>query len=92
MTGNPPFEFPARLTHVEAMSVLAGLRQAMAAGVRDVDLRALTEFDSAALAVLLAALRSCSDSTRPRFVNVPDKLSRLANLYGVEGLVFDGRG
>lgn len=79
---------PARLTHVEAMAELTRLREAMASGVRAIDLGALVEFDSAALAVLLAARRASSEAGLPRFINVPDKLSRLASLYGVEALVF----
>ncbi len=83
------FAFPARLTHPEAMGVLAALTAAMAAGCRRIDLGALSEFDSTALAVLLAARRAAQGQAQPVFLKVPDKLRRLASLYGLDGLVFD---
>lgn len=83
------FAFPARLTHPEAMSVLAALTGSLAAGHHRIDLSALCEFDSTALAVLLAARRAAQGDAQPVFLNVPDKLRRLASLYGLDGLVFD---
>ena len=73
------FSLPQRLTHAQATDVLSALSAALQGGVQCVDLSALTEFDSSALSVLLAARR----------VNAPDKLRKLASLYGVESLIFD---
>lgn len=89
MTATALFAVPHKLTHAEAMSVLARLRQALAAGSDTVDLRELSEFDSAALAVLLAARRASAQPGLPRFINIPDKLSKLASLYGVDVLLFE---
>ncbi len=88
MNPGTAYLFPARLTHAEAMRALDELKAALSSGVRVVDLSGLAEFDSSALAVLLAARRACTEEGVPRFVNVPDKLSRLAGLYGLESLVF----
>ena len=81
------FPFPAELTHVQAMQVLARLQAGDACECAVIDLAALRSFDSSALAVLLAARR------RPelgcQFVNVPPKLARLASLYGLDGVLFD---
>ena len=87
------YRMPARLTRVEAMGILAELEKAMASGTHSIDLRELSEFDSAALALLLAVRRSWAASgqaphDQPRFVNVPEKLEKLAQLYGVDSLVF----
>jgi ABC-type transporter Mla MlaB component len=83
------FSFPQRLTHAEAMGVLSELNAALQGGVQRLDLSALTEFDSSALSVLLAARRAGRDGMRARCVNAPDKLRKLAILYGVEPLIFD---
>ena len=83
------FSFPQRLTHAEAMDVLSALTDALRAGVQCLDLAALTEFDSSALSVLLAVRRARGNGTPLRCINAPDKLRKLANLYGVEPLVFD---
>lgn len=83
------FSLPQRLTHAEAMDVLSALSAALQGGVQCVDLSALTEFDSSALSVLLAARRARRDGSRLRCVNAPDKLRKLASLYGVESLIFD---
>ena len=82
------FAIPQRLTHTQAMSVLESLRSAIASGTTHIDLSALVEFDSAALSVLRAA-RRLQRTTPLRCVNAPDKLRKLANLYGVDSLIFD---
>lgn len=71
------------------MDVLSALTDALRAGVQCLDLAALTEFDSSALSVLLAVRRARGNGTPLRCINAPDKLRKLANLYGVEPLVFD---
>jgi len=89
MTAAASFAVPQKLTQAEAMAVLERLRQALAGGLDTVDLSGLSEFDSAAIAVLLAARRASTQPGLPRFINIPDKLSRLASLYGVDALLFD---
>lgn len=89
MNASSSFEFPSRLTHAEAMAVLALLSAAIKEGAVSVDLAALSEFDSSALSVLLAARRAQTPGDSIQCLNVPDKLRRLANLYGVESLIFD---
>ncbi len=69
--------------------MLSELNAALQGGVQRVDLSALTEFDSSALSVLLAARRGRRDGAQLHCVNAPDKLRKLAMLYGVEPLIFD---
>lgn len=71
------------------MAVLAQLNAAITAGAVNINLAALSEFDSSALSVLLAARRAQPRGGSVQCLNVPDKLRRLANLYGVESLIFD---
>ena len=53
-----------------------------------VDAGALREFDTSVLAVLLDASRTCqSRGSRLAIANPPAKLSQLAALYGVDGLL-----
>lgn len=82
------FAIPQCLTHAQAMSVLESLRAAVAAGATRIDLSALAEFDSSALSVLLAA-RRLPHAAPLRCVNAPEKLRKLAILYGVDSLIFD---
>ena len=83
------FAFPQRLMHAQAMAVLEALRAAIDAGADSVDLSSLAEFDSSALSVLLAARRLQRADLPLRCVNAPEKLRKLANLYGVDTLIFD---
>lgn len=69
--------------------MLAQLQSAIAAGAVSINLAALSEFDSSALSILLAARRAQTQGGSIRCLNVPDKLRRLASLYGVESLIFD---
>ncbi len=67
------------------------LLDAGAAQLRDVevvDFAAVTEVDSAALALALAWLRAASASGRTlRFANLPPAMANLARLYGVDELL-----
>jgi phospholipid transport system transporter-binding protein len=82
---------PAELTQHQANACLAMLRQ----GLRDpaqagvvVDAGALSHFDSAALAVLLACRRDSLAAGKTFSVRrLPPKLMQLAGLYGVAGLL-----
>lgn len=85
---------PARLTHLEAQTCLQALqRQAAAAetsGSGDllVDASALVDFDSAALATLLALRRwALGQGGAMRLQRVPPRLAELVALYGVGELL-----
>lgn len=57
-------------------------------GVEVVDFAAVTELDSAALALALAWLRTARASGRAlRFANLPPAMDKLARLYGVRELL-----
>lgn len=80
---------PATLTMDEASATLSRLQQALASGGAAVlDASALTELDSAALAVLLEFRRICAARGQTLAVTAaPDKLVKLAQLYGVAELL-----
>ena len=79
---------PAAITMVSASASLAGLQRSIDAGESEIDLSAMAHSDSAAVAVLLAALRHAQQAGRSlRFVGAPPSLQSLAKLYGVEGLM-----
>jgi len=72
-------------------SVAAELEQgkaAIAEGARSVDLAAVGELDSSALALLLAWLREAKRLGRAlTFTNLPQGLTIIASLYGVADLL-----
>ena len=78
---------PAVLMHAQAEACREQLTQAMAASQDKVlllDSSALVQFDSSALAVLLACRRQAQALGRSLQVQgLPDKLRQLAALYGV---------
>jgi phospholipid transport system transporter-binding protein len=88
---------PAVITHAEVPHVLSlfkqTLEQAAAQGNVDaamltVDGSALQHFDSSALAVLLECQRMARSKGRAFAVqSLPPKLTELARLYGVDGLL-----
>ncbi len=68
-----------------ATALLAAGRAAMTTEVREIDLAAIDDADSAALAVLFAWLRDAkSRNASLRIVNPPAGLMSLAALYGVD--------
>lgn len=82
-------QLPVRLTHLEAQTCLLDLQQ-QAAQVGDlvVDASELAEFDSAALATLLALRRWAQVNGRAFALReVPPKLAELVALYGVGELL-----
>ncbi len=83
-------QVPARITLADAAAFRAAALAACAAGERDFDLAPLAEYDSAAIAVLLG-IRRAPGGGAARFLNVPANLRKLANLYGVDSLLFDIR-
>jgi phospholipid transport system transporter-binding protein len=83
---------PSTLTENEARDTLRMLKQAMDREGGDqlvvVDAAPLTRFDSSALAVLLECNRQARVSGRKLVLrNTPIRLSELAHLYGVDGLI-----
>ena len=82
------FETAATLTHDSARSALdAGLSR-IAAGATEVDCAPLKQFDSSALAVLLAWERAATARGAALVViNLPSGLASLAQAYGVDTLL-----
>jgi phospholipid transport system transporter-binding protein len=91
---------PAVITHAEVPHVLSLFKQTLeqaAAGkpgevvMLTVDGSALQQFDSSALAVLLECQRMARARGRAFSVqSLPTKLTELAGLYGVDGLLQSG--
>jgi phospholipid transport system transporter-binding protein len=81
---------PQTLTLDSAAGALDTLRADAAAsqGALSIDASALTAFDTAALALLLQARRLAQAGGRAFEVRgAPPKLTQLAQLYGVDGLL-----
>jgi phospholipid transport system transporter-binding protein len=85
---------PVVLTHAQAQACRQQLTQAMAVSqdrVLLIDASDLTQFDSSALAVLLACRREAFAVGRQlELRGLPDKLRELASLYGVLPLLQTG--
>ncbi|MEY4766082.1 MAG: hypothetical protein RI907_2755 [Pseudomonadota bacterium] len=88
---------PAVITHAEVPQVLSLFRQTLDkaaaenkgdAAMLTVDGSALRQFDSSALAVLLECQRMARAKGRAFAVqSLPARLTELARLYGVDGLL-----
>jgi phospholipid transport system transporter-binding protein len=82
---------PASLTLRDAQTVLASLRQSFAADGGDtwrIDASPVTQLDTSALAVLLECSRMATGARRKlEIVGAPARMSDLAHLYGVDGLL-----
>lgn len=82
---------PASLTLRDAQSVLESLRASFAAEggeIWRIDAAPVTQLDTSALAVLLECLRLAATAKRKlEIVNAPARMSDLAHLYGVDGLL-----
>jgi len=71
-----------------AAALLEEGRRHIAEGVQTVDLAEVNEMDSALLAVLLAWLRDARGRDKKlSFVNLPESLRTIAQLYGVDRLI-----
>ena len=71
-----------------AAALLEEGRRHLAEGVQTIDLAEVNEMDSALLAVLLAWLRDArSREKKISFVNLPESLRTIAQLYGVDRLL-----
>lgn len=84
------FATGATLTHESAKAALsAGLAQ-ISAAASAVDCAALTQFDSSALAVLIAWQRAAHErGVTLSVLNLPAALASLARAYGVESLLHE---
>jgi phospholipid transport system transporter-binding protein len=81
---------PAILTHAESAALAPGLKQSVLAEPLElvVDASALQEFDSSALALLLASRREALAAGKGFSVKgLPTRLHELASLYGVAALI-----
>ncbi len=81
---------PAVVTHAQALAAARGLAQQISAQDSAVvlDASALTQFDSSALAVMLACRREAIAAGKTFAVRgLPSTLSQLAALYGVSELI-----
>jgi phospholipid transport system transporter-binding protein len=82
------FESGATLTHESAKAALAAGLQRIAAGASGVDCTPLAQFDSSALAVLLAWERAAqARGVEFEIINLPAGLASLAQAYGVDTLL-----
>jgi len=90
VAGNPADQFatgPA-LTHASAKEALAAGLARIVSGARGVDCAPLKQFDSSALAVLLAWQRAANArGAALEIVNLPAGLASLAQAYGVDTLL-----
>jgi len=82
---------PASLTLKDAQAVLESLRQAFAADAGEVwrvDAAPVVQLDTSALAVLLECARMAAAAGRKlEIVDPPARMTDLAHLYGVDGLL-----
>ena len=83
---------PARLTHAESPSCLAACEAALRLGAAgepaELDASALQDFDSSAVALLLALVRAARErGVELRLQALPQRLRELAVLYGVGELL-----
>ncbi|MFP3569236.1 lipid asymmetry maintenance protein MlaB [Paraburkholderia sp. SIMBA_030] len=82
------FDSGATLTHASAKAALAAGLQRIAAGAKGVDCASLAQFDSSALAVLLAWQRAAqARGAAFEIVDLPAGLASLAQAYGVDTLL-----
>lgn len=82
------FETAATLTHDSAQSALGAGIARIDAGATGVDFAPLKQFDSSALAVLLAWQRAARKrGSTLDVVNMPVGLASLAKAYGIDGLL-----
>ena len=79
------FDTGATLTHESAKGALSAGLARIAAGATSVDCAPLTQFDSSALAVLIAWQRAARErGATLDILNLPPKLASLARAYGVD--------
>jgi len=82
----PAESFPDCITFAQAAQALEQARRAVSGPDAVVDLCGLRQFDSTAVAVLIALRREHGGTLR--FTGADPNLRKLAGLYGVETLLF----
>lgn len=89
-------QLPAQLTHAQAGACAQALAAKIAAATQarvDIDASSLQDFDSSALAVLLACRRAAMSAGKSLAVSgLPAGLQSIATLYGVRALLEPGAG
>lgn len=86
------FDTGTTLTYANAKAVLDNGLAQIASGTEGADCTRLTQFDSSALAVLLAWQRAArARATSFSIVNLPAGLNSLARAYGVQTLIESSR-
>ena len=84
----PRLVISGAVTLGNAATLLEEGRRHIAEGAQTVDLGEVNEMDSALLAVLLAWLRDARSREKAlSFVNLPESLRTIAQLYGVDRLI-----
>jgi phospholipid transport system transporter-binding protein len=84
------FDTGSTLTHESANAALSAGLARIAAGATAVDCAPLTQFDSSALAVLIAWQRAARErGATLEVLNLPPKLASLAHAYGVDPLLHE---
>ena len=81
---------PATLTHAQATAVLHQLQKTLLSAKQTcvLDASALQQFDSSALAVLLAVCRTAAQqSLALQIIGLPKRAVQLATLYGVSEIL-----
>jgi phospholipid transport system transporter-binding protein len=79
---------PARLVHDTVPQALIQARAALAKGAQGIDLAALQDLDSSAVAMLVELKRACRKQGKALdLVNSPEGLKALARLYEVEAML-----
>ena len=90
MTPATTMALPATLTHAQAAAVAQQLQKTLLSAKQTcvLDASALQQFDSSALAVLLAACRTAAQhSLALQIVGLPKRAVQLATLYGVSEIL-----
>lgn len=90
MTPATTMALPATLTHAQAAAVAQQLKKTLLSAKQTcvLDASALQQFDSSALAVLLAVCRTAAQqSLALQIIGLPKRAVQLATLYGVSEIL-----
>jgi phospholipid transport system transporter-binding protein len=90
MTPATTMALPATLTHAQAAAVSQQLQKTLLSAIQTcvLDASALQQFDSSALAVLLAVCRTAAQQPLAlQIIGLPKRAVQLATLYGVSEIL-----